>query len=173
MRFVTAVGLVAALGWGVTADDKKDDGKGKGGKLDPAALVGTWEFVSGIKNGEKADPDGLKASSFTVNKDGTAVLGGPAGEFKLKYKLDAADPAKIDFEITDGPVAVGEKAPGIIKLDKGMVTLAYAPMGGDRPTKFDGEKSYLFVLKKKEAGKKEDKKPADKSPEAKPDPARD
>ena len=160
MRFVTAVGLVAMMGWVGTADDKKDEKKGK---LDPAALVGTWEFVSGSKAGAKSDEAELKKTSFAVNKDGTAALVSPDATFKFKFKLDtAADPAKIDFEITEAPFGVGEKAPGIVKLEKGTVTLAYAPMGGDRPTKFDDDKAYVFVLKKKaDKDKKEPKAKVD------------
>ncbi|MBX9624850.1 MAG: TIGR03067 domain-containing protein [Gemmataceae bacterium] len=155
MRFVTAVGLVAAMGWVGTADDKKD-----GGKFDPAALVGTWEIVSGKKMGEKADPEALKKTTFTVKKDGTASLVGPDATFQFKYKLDAkADPVKIDFEITESPFGAGVTAPGIIKVDKGTATLTYAPMGGDRPTKFDDDKAFSFVLKKKD-DKKGEAKPA-------------
>lgn len=153
MRFVTAAGMVAVMAWVGGADDKPAEKA----KFDPAALVGTWEITSGKKMGEKADPESLKKTTFTVKKDGTASLVSPEATFQFKYTLDAkADPVKIDFEITESPFGAGVMAPGIIKVEKETVTLTYAPMGGDRPAKFDDDKAFMFVLKKKADKKAKD-----------------
>ena len=146
MRFVMVAGLVAVAAWAGGADDKKGDKA----KFDPAAVVGKWEIVSGIKNGEAADPKNLAKAKFEIGKD-TMTLTSPDGAFKFKYKIDTtATPAKIDMEITESPFGAGMKAPGVVKMDKGGLTLAYDPMGEKRPDGFDGKKGFVFVMKKVE-----------------------
>ena len=151
MRTLACFGLCSIVLWtaAARAEDKKPEGK-----FDPESIVGKWEIVSGVKNGTKADPKDLAKSTLEVTKDGMTLKGGDA-TFKFKYKLDTtATPVKIDLEMTESPFGAGMKAVGIVKSDKGEFTLAYDPMGEKRPEKFDGEKSFLFVMKKK-ADKKE------------------
>jgi len=81
--------------------------------------------------------------------------------FVIKYTLDTkASPVTIDMEITDGPApeVKGGKAKGIVEVKGDEFKIAYEPMGGERPTKFDGEKFYFFTLKKQKDEKKEEKK---------------
>src|SRR5262245_43464771 len=118
MRVVaTVVGLGLLLaGASSLAQDKKD------AKFDPAAMVGKWEYVSGVKSGTKVDEAELKKGKIEITKD-MIVLGGEA-TFKFKYSLDTkADPVKIDMEMTESPFGAGMKAPGIVKMEKGQLVL--------------------------------------------------
>src|ERR1044072_1097363 len=100
-----AVGLVAA-----SAGQEK-----KAAKLDPAKVVGTYEFVSGVRDGEKVPEGNFKGTTFIVTKDG-AELKTPEGSFKFSYSIDATKtPAAIEMEITDGPIGKGMKSKGIIE----------------------------------------------------------
>lgn len=148
MRILVGLGLCSMVLWAgtISADDKKAP---EGTKFDPVALVGKWSIVSGTKNGEKSDEKDLAKSDVQITKD-EITLKSPDATFKFKYKLDAStNPVKIDLEMTESPFGAGMKAVGIVKVEKGQFTLAYDPMGEKRPEKFDGEKSFMFVLKKK------------------------
>ena len=124
----------------VAADDKKD--------FDAKKLEGKWTFVSGMKMGNEPGED-MKKAEFEIAKD-TMKMTNMGQEFKFKYSLDAkASPVTIDMEITDGPVGQGMKSKGIISLEGDELKLCYTPMGDDRPKKFDGKESHLFVLKRK------------------------
>jgi uncharacterized protein (TIGR03067 family) len=135
-----AVGLVSASA-----------GQEKAKKLDPAKLAGTYEFVSGVRDGDKVPEANFKMVSFIVEKDG-AELKTPDGSFKFSYKVDASKtPATIELEITDGPIGKGMKAHGIVGLDGDKLTLAYNPGGGEAPKDFECKKGsgcHSFTLKK-------------------------
>ena len=143
MRTALALGLTLALGAFTAADEKKEDKK-----FDASKLEGTWEFKSGEKNGTKMAADALKGK-VKITKD-LISMGEGDMHFEFKYTLDAKkDPVAIDMEMTKSPFGAGAKAKGIIAFDGDDIKLCYNPMeGGDRPTKFDGEKNHLFVLKK-------------------------
>jgi uncharacterized protein (TIGR03067 family) len=137
-----AVGLVS-----VSAAQEK-----KAAKVDPAKLVGTYEFVSGVRDGEKVPADHFKSVSFIVTKD-MMELKTPDGSFKFSYKIDASKtPAVVDMEITDGPVGKGMKSKGIVSLDGDTLKLAYNPAGGDTaPTDFEckkGSNCHGFTMKR-------------------------
>lgn len=150
MRSLVVIGFGFALVWAAMAQDKKD------AKFDPAKLDGKWEFVSGTKAGAKLDADALKKFSVEIAKD-KLTLSSPDGAFKMKFTLDAKkDPAAIDLEITEGPIGTGAMSKGIVAMDGDNLKLCYDPNGGDRPTKFDGDKgNNYFVMKR---AKKDDKK---------------
>jgi uncharacterized protein (TIGR03067 family) len=132
--------FVAPLG--AQDKDKKEEKKG----FDAEKLVGTWTFVSGTKNGEKASDMGLK-SEMKVTKD-KITLGEGDMKFEFKYTLDAKkNPVAIDLEITASPFGAGMKALGIISVEGDELKLCYAQE--TRPEKFDGAKAFLFVMKKK------------------------
>ncbi len=138
-----AVGLMAAVT--AAAEDKP-------GKLDPAKLEGDWTITEGVKAGEKSGGDATKGT-VTVTKD-KITLKSDDMTFVFGYKIDdKPTPAALDLEMLE-PEAFGKpKAKGIIKLDGEKVSLAYHPMGGDRPAKFESTKEngvYLFTLKKKD-----------------------
>jgi len=63
----------------VAADDKD--------KFDAGKMVGTWNYVSGEKNGAKVDPETLKGGTVKITKE-TITLESPQGKFVIKYTLD-------------------------------------------------------------------------------------
>jgi uncharacterized protein (TIGR03067 family) len=140
------LGLIALLALCVPAgaEDKA--------KLDPAKLVGTWNYVSAVKDGKKVPEDNLKKGVVEITKD-NITLKSEDGNFVIKYKLDPdTKPCGLKMEITDGPGGVGSKANGIIALDGDDLKICYPPMGGDAPTDFtskEGSGRHLFVLKRK------------------------
>jgi uncharacterized protein (TIGR03067 family) len=146
MRVTGLLGLMAVALWlaPATAGDK--------GKLDPAKLLGTWNYVSGEKDGKKINPDDLKTGVVEFTKD-TLMLKSPDGKFVLKYEIDATkNPTQIKMEITEGPQGVGSKSVGIIGFKGDQLQMCYPAMGGETPTAFatkEGSGLHLFVLTKK------------------------
>lgn len=130
----------------VSADDTDKD------KLDPAKLVGTWNLVSGEKDGKKSVIDELKKSSVILTKD-TLTLKTDGGDFIIKYTVDTKkSPCQIAMEITEGPQGKGSKATGLIALKDDELKLVYPAMGGETPKEFgakEGSGNHYFVLKRK------------------------
>ena len=129
-------------------------GQGKtteGDKFDAAKLAGTWKFVSGVKNGEKLGADHFKDQTITIDKD-KLTLKTPDATFVMKFELDTKkSPVGIKLEITEGPVGVGSKSPGIIELKGDDLKICYAPMDSEAPKTFEakeGSKLHLFTLKR-------------------------
>jgi uncharacterized protein (TIGR03067 family) len=150
MKCLLVVGVVvlALAPLGAADKDTKDDAK-----LDPAKLVGTWTYVSGVEDGTKKTADDLKKSgTVEITKD-AITLKGPESTFVMKYTLDTKkSPVQIAIEITKGPQGEGAKTEGIIELKGDELKLCYPPMGGDVPKDFtakEGSKLHLFVLTKK------------------------
>jgi uncharacterized protein (TIGR03067 family) len=147
MRVIGLLGLMvlALLLAPAAAEEKK-------GKLDPAKLVGTWTYVSGMRNGKEVSADDLKKGTVEITKD-TITLKSPDGNYVIKYELDQEKkPCQIKMEITEGPQGQGSKSVGIIAMKGGQLQLCYPPMGGDTPTEFaakEGSNLHLFVLKHK------------------------
>jgi uncharacterized protein (TIGR03067 family) len=145
------LGLAVAFAGSAAADDKKADGD---------MLVGKWKLTDGKKAGNALGDD-AKKGYYEITKDTIKIFDGMTDKavFVMKYTLDTkASPAAIDIEITEGPVpeVKGSKAKGIVEVKGDEFKICYEPMGGDRPTKFDGEKFYSFTLKKEKA--KDEKK---------------
>ena len=152
MRMLLSLSVALIATWSLSAQDKKDEKKADG--FDVKKLEGTWSFVSGSKAGTKSD-DKQKKTEFTVKGDEMTMS---TEEGKFVFKMTVVDakknPAEVDFEITDGPIGKGSTTKGIVSLDGEELKICYPDMGmGDRPTKFDGDKCNLFVLKKKKADK--------------------
>ena len=122
-------------------------------------LAGTYTITSGMQAGIKSEKEAIKGKCTITKK--MIKLEGPEGmSFEIAYTVDAnAKPATIDMEIKK-PEEFSSKANGIIKMEKGIVTLCYDPMGGDRPKTFTSTEKNgynLFVMKKMPKMKKEDK----------------
>jgi uncharacterized protein (TIGR03067 family) len=126
-------------------------GAGDKDKFDPEKLVGKWDFVAGVKNGEKMTDEHLKKLTCELTKD-SFILKNEAGKFTMKYTLDTKKtPVAIKVEITEGPVGVGSTAEGVIELKGDEFKLCYAPMGGEAPKTFEakeGSGMHLFALKR-------------------------
>lgn len=145
MRWILGLGFVG-LGLFVGslgADDKKD------AKFDATKLVGDWTYVSGTKNGEKANADNLK-NKVTFTKD-TITLHGEM-KFVMKYELDTSkSPVGFKLKMTESPFGAGAEAVGILSLDGDDLKMCYDPEGKKAPTKFEAgvdSKVHLFVLKR-------------------------
>ena len=118
-------------------------------------LLGDWMMESGMKSGSKMDSERLGAIKIT--KDSFTMPGQGDTPFVMSYKLDKdAKPMNVDFKIESGPMAVGAKAKGIIKMhDDGKMSLCYDPNGEGRPEKFlSTEENGYFVFKMKKGAAK-------------------
>ncbi len=139
--WIGACAMLLAVGT-LGAEDKQT-------KFDPAKLVGDWNYVSGVKNGEKVDPDHLK-NKVVVTKE-TFTLTGDM-KFVMKYKLDTKKtPVGIKLEMTESPFGAGAKAVGIISVEGDEMKLCYDPEGKKAPEKFEAKadsKHHLFILKR-------------------------
>jgi uncharacterized protein (TIGR03067 family) len=154
MTLVRVAGFALAFAFASAAADDKQPAK-----FDAAKMVGSYKFVSGVRDGKKVDEKNFKELALTVDKK-EMVLKSPDGEFKFGYKIDASkSPVAIDLEILDGPVGKGAKSKGIVSLDGDTLKIAYHPMEGDRPKDFDGKDgNFSFTVKKAEPKKeKKDK----------------
>lgn len=143
--------LVAAAGWSAVAEDKKET------KFDAAQLVGDWNVTGGKKMGKEIGDEGKKGT-YAFTKDKITLKEDGKTMFEFAYTVDAkAKPIAIDLEITQSAIEglKGLKAKGIVELKDGELKLCYDGMGGDRPAKFDDEKAFSFVLKKKKEDKKD------------------
>ena len=120
-------------------------------KFDAKSIEGTWKVTGGKKAGADIT-DMSKEGDYVFTKDTVTIKAGDMELFVMKFKLDEkASPMTIDMEITKSPGdnANGGKSQGIIDVKDDVMKICYPPMGGDRPTKFDGkEKNYYFELKK-------------------------
>jgi uncharacterized protein (TIGR03067 family) len=126
-------------------------GGDKGDKFDATKLVGSWKYVSGVKNGEKVGDKQFKDQTVTITKD-MITLKGPDATFVMKYQLDTKkSPVGIKMEITESPFGAGAKAAGIIEVKGDDLRICYAPLEGDAPKTFEakeGSKYHLFTLKR-------------------------
>ena len=147
MRFLTPLAIVVVASFAISAEDKKFDAK---------SLEGTWKVTGGKKAGADLS-DMSKEGDYVFTKDSVTIKAGEMELFVMKFKIDEkASPMAIDMEITKSPgdSANGGKALGIIEVKDDEMKICYPPMGGDRPTKFDGaDKNYYFVLKKQKKAK--------------------
>ena len=147
MKFMRAMAfvLVAAVGFPALAEDKKDT------KFDAEKMLGDWTVTGGKKMGKEIGDDGKKGT-YTITKDKITLKEDGKTMFVFGYAVDAkTGPVNIDLEIQDSAIdgLKGMKAKGIVELKDGELKLCYDGMGGDRPKKFDDEKAFSFVMKKK------------------------
>ena len=141
-KWMTACALVVALVGPLRAEDKEV-------KFDAAKLVGTWSYVSGTKNGEKANADNLK-NKVVITKE-TITLEGEM-KFVMKYELDTKkNPVVVKLKMTESPFGAGAESVGIIWVDGDDLKMCYDPEGKKAPEKFEAKadsKAHLFVLKR-------------------------
>jgi uncharacterized protein (TIGR03067 family) len=159
MKFVQllAVAVAVAVAASAGADDKKSEGK-KAEAFDAAKLLGKWQITGGKKAGADLN-DETKKAVYVITKDQITIMAEDRTMFVMKYTITPkTSPAAIDMEITKSPndMVNGSKTKGIISLSGDEFKICYPPMGGDRPTKFDGsDKNHFFTLKRMKAEKKE------------------
>lgn len=148
VKGLLGLGVVVLLVPALAAEEKDKEPA----RLDPAKLVGTWTYVSGVVNGKKVEADHLEKGIVEITKD-TITLKSPEGSFVIAYSVDAKkSPARIAMKITKGPQGEGAKADGIVELKGDELKMCYPSMGGEAPKEFksaEGSKLHLFTLKRK------------------------
>jgi uncharacterized protein (TIGR03067 family) len=125
-------------------------------KFDAEKLVGTWSITKGKKMGNAVGDD-AKKGDYVITKDKISLKEGDKALFVFEYTIDAkASPIAIDMTISESAIdgVKGSKAKGIIELKGDELKITYDGMGGDRPKKFDDDKSFAFELKRKKDDKK-------------------
>jgi uncharacterized protein (TIGR03067 family) len=152
-KLFLALAMATGLASLSTADDKKPEAK----KFDAEKLLGKWTLSEGKKAGGALGDD-AKKGHYEITKDKIHLKGDDGKDmFAFEYKLDTtASPIKVDMKIVTSPGNSfnDSKAKGIIELDGDTIKLCYDPMGEKYPEKFDGEKSYYFVLKREKKAEK-------------------
>ena len=116
-----------------------------------AALAGSYKAVSVSHHGKAVPADVVAGFAAKVVKDEiTMTVKGK--DFPAKLKLDATKaPAHLDLAPQDGPDK-GRTFPGIVRLEKGELVLAYTETA-DRPADFAGGPDVVVVRLKRDGGK--------------------
>jgi uncharacterized protein (TIGR03067 family) len=142
-RFALAGGLMAVAVAGLALADEKA----------LKELEGTYK-VTALEKGGKAAPDELTKGLTVTFKGDEFLLNVMGEEKKAKVKVDASKtPRTIDIVPGDGE-SKGKTFPGIYKVEKGEVTIAFTEEG-DRPKEFKSEgQTVLLTMKKDEKDKK-------------------
>lgn len=140
-RFAVAgVVMVAAFAGVVIAQDKL-----------LKELEGTYKVTALEKGGKAAPKEKMDAFKIAIKGD-EFIVTVEGEEKKAKIKVDGTkSPATIDISPTD-PMDKGKTFLGIVKSDKGEVTIAFTEKG-DRPKDFKSEGETLLIKMKLEEKK--------------------
>lgn len=115
---------------------------------DLKALEGTYTVTLMEHEGKAAEKELLQKTKFAIKGDTLTITFG-GDEKKAKIKLDAAKtPHHIDISPSEGPEK-GKTFPGIYKMDKGELTLAFTEKSV-RPKEFKADDNVVLVKLKKE-----------------------
>ena len=150
-RFAVAGLLACGLGGIVLADEKA-----------LKELAGSYKAVSVERRGVTAPREYTEKFSLSIKGEVMTVDIGEGEAKKAKIAVDPAKkPAHIDISPDDGPEK-GQTFPGIYKLEKDELTLAYVEKG-DRPKDFASDaRTIVMKLRKEKEEKKDEKKDKDK-----------
>lgn len=144
-RFAVALVLVLGAAAGLArADDKEPKDKGL------KDLEGTYKLILAEKDGKMAEK-GLTDTVVVVIKGDELTMSFSAEDKKVAKIKVTPDPklSNIDLTPQDG-TEKGKTFPGIYKLEKGELTLAFSEKG-DRPKEFKSDnEAVLLKLKKVE-----------------------
>jgi uncharacterized protein (TIGR03067 family) len=140
-RFALAGGLMIAAFTGViVAQDKV-----------VKELEGTYKVVSLEKAGKPAPAELVETLKVTIKGEDLTIKIGD-DEKKAKIKVDSSKtPNTFDITPSDGPDK-GKTFPGILKIEKGEVTIAFTEKG-DRPKEFKSEGEVMLLRMKKDEKK--------------------
>jgi uncharacterized protein (TIGR03067 family) len=111
-------------------------------------LEGKYKIVQAERDGKQAEKALTDAVTVAIAGD-ALTMEGPGGDpkvAKLKVNPDAK-PATIDLIPQDGPEK-GKTFPGIYKLEKGELTLAFSEKG-ERPKDFKSDNEAILLRLKK------------------------
>jgi uncharacterized protein (TIGR03067 family) len=111
-------------------------------------LEGTYKVTSLEKGGMPLPKDKAESLKIAIKGD-EFVIGIDGDEKKAKIKVDGSKtPSTIDITPAEGPEK-GKTFLGIVKADKGEVTIAFSEKG-DRPKEFKSEGDVMLLKMKKE-----------------------
>lgn len=149
-RFAVAGCLMVATFTGIVLADEKA----------LKELEGTYTITALEKGGKSAPKDIIDSLKVTIKGDALTITiktDDKSDEKKAKIKVDTAKtPHTIDIMPSDGPEK-GMTFPGIIKMEKGEVTIVFNEKGTERPKEFKSEGEGMLMKLKKD-DKKEEKK---------------
>ncbi len=150
MKYVTlAVALVAlALVGHTRADEKakdKDKDKDKAGLKE---LEGTYKLVSAEQDGKFAEKATIETVTVSIKGDEFVLSASPDDKKVSKIKVTPdTKHSNIDLSPQDG-LEKGKTFPGIYKVEKGEVTIAFSEKG-DRPKEFKSDNGVMILRLKK------------------------
>jgi uncharacterized protein (TIGR03067 family) len=150
MRFALAtllcsLGLTAANGIGVRADDKED------AKKELKKFEGAWTFESVEAGGNKLPADNFKGMTVVFDGDKYSVKMGDMVVEAATVKFDLSQsPKTLDSTVTEGPNK-GAIYLCIYEFDGDTMKVCFDPEGKKRPTEFktiSGSPTTLVVHKR-------------------------
>jgi uncharacterized protein (TIGR03067 family) len=136
MRTLLSLGLLAAAAGLAITEDKKNP------------LEGKWVIESLTRNGQDQSA-GYKGGTRVNTGDKYSMIppaGSTAKAAAGTFALDTSKtPATIDMKPGSGRYE-GKTLPGIYKLERDTLTVAFAEPGKDRPTAFESKSGSGIVL---------------------------
>ena len=136
-RFATALAVLAVSSIGLVRADEKD----------AKELEGTYKITSAETDGRLTEKANIDAVTITIKGDEFVLT---KADDKKVAKIKATPDAKlstIDFTPQDG-LEKGKTFPGIYKLEKGELTVAYSEKG-ERPKEFKSDNGVVLLRLKK------------------------
>jgi len=101
------------------------------------ALRGKWQQVSRVEDGQPSDADLIRNRTITFEKDKYVLRDGDRVGSELSFVLDRSK-RPMHFDVTFLPNK-DRTVKGIIKYEKGVLTVCMSDQGGDRPDKFESK----------------------------------
>ena len=132
-RFATALAVLAVSFSGLLRADEKD----------AKELEGTYKITSAETDGKLTEKANIDAVTITIKGDEFVLT---KADDKKVAKIKATPNAKlstIDLTPQDG-LEKGKTFPGIYKLEKGELTLAYSEKG-ERPKEFKSDNGVVLL----------------------------
>lgn len=142
-RFAVAGCLMVASFTGIVLADEKA----------LKELEGAYTITVLEKGGKSAPKEVIDSLKVNIKGETLSIVIG-SDEKKAKIKVDTAKtPNTIDIMPSDGPEK-GMTFPGIIKIEKGEVTIVFVEKGTERPKEFKSEGDGMLMKLKKSEEKK-------------------
>lgn len=114
--------------------------------VNPKSIEGVWSCVDAVNNGNKLPPEKAAQLRLTLTDKQFKTQLGDQVLFDSTYTLDATKtPAQIEMLGNEGDLK-GKPALGIIKLERGLLTLCYVMPGGERPQGFESQPGSMATL---------------------------
>lgn len=136
--------VVFAASSGADEKDKKADKVNKGLK----ELEGTYKLVHAERDGKTAEKALIETVTIVIRGDEFTLAFSPNDKKVAKIQvMPDAKPSTIDLTPQDGPEK-GKTFPGIYKLDKDILTLAFSEKG-ERPKEFKSDNEVMLLQMQK------------------------